>query len=230
MAETMTFEKVWATIQKDREQTLKYWKQTQKYWEQVQKDREQAQKEREQAQKDREQAQKEREQEREKYREEMREEDRKLREQMKETDRRMGYLSSRFGELAEHLVVPSIKEKFNELNFNFDTVSRNIEISDASKCFTEIDILLENGETVMVVEVKAKPLEKDIDEHINRIEILRRRADNHNDTRHFQGAIAGAIMTDAVRNYIHKKGFYAIEQSGDTVKITIPEGFVPRKW
>jgi hypothetical protein len=37
-------------------------------------------------------------------------------------------------------------------------------------------------------------------------------------------------MKTAVRNYVLKKGFYAIEQSGDTVLINIPEGFKPREW
>jgi len=154
---------------------------------------------------------------------------RETREQMKETDRRIGELGNRFGELAEHLVAPSIKEKFNALHFNFDTVSQNIEI-DEGRSFTEVDILLENGDIVIAVEVKAKPLERDVDDHVSRMEILRRRADARNDKRKFQGAIAGAIMNKSVRKYAHKAGFYVIEQTGDTVKITIPEGFVPREW
>ncbi|MDR0443801.1 MAG: hypothetical protein LBH44_10375, partial [Treponema sp.] len=62
------------------------------------------------------------------------------------------------------------------------------------------------------------------------IDILRRRADARKDTRKFRGAIAGAIMLDSVRDYAHQMGFYVIEQTGDTVKITVPEGFMPREW
>ena len=90
--------------------------------------------------------------------------------------------------------------------------------------------MLENGDVVIAVEVKAKPSQNDVDDHLGRMEILRRRADARDDRRKFQGAIAGAIMSDAVRNYAHKTGFYVIEQTGDTVKISIPEGFTPRKW
>jgi len=153
------------------------------------------------------------------------------RQQMKETDRRIGELSNRFGELAEHLVAPSIREKFNELGFTFGEMSRDKEIVDAEgNHVAEIDILLENGDTVMAVEVKAKPNQKDVKEHINRMEVLRRRADARKDTREFQGAIAGAIMSNELRNHILKNGFYVIEQTGDTVKITMPEGFKPRRW
>ena len=164
-------------------------------------------------------------------REQMREQMRETREQMKETDRKIGELGNRFGELAEHLVAPSIKEKFNALNFTFEQMSQNVQISDSTgKFLAEIDILLENGETVIAVEVKAKPLEKDVDKHITRMEVLRRRADARKDTRKFCGAIAGAIMSDEVWDYTHKSGFYVIEQTGDTVKINVPEGFTPRHW
>ena len=160
-------------------------------------------------------------------RERMKETDR----QMKETDRKIGLLGNRFGELAEHLVAPNINEKFNEFGFTFEQISQNIKISDASKrCIAEIDIMLENGNTVIAVEVKAKPVQQDIDDHLERMEILRHRADARNDKRKFRGAIAGAIMSDSVRNYAHKTGFYVIEQCGDTVKISMPEGFTPREW
>ena len=149
---------------------------------------------------------------------------------VKETSRQMGLLNNRFGELAEHMVAPSIMEKFNELGFNFNHRSLNHEIYEpgTKRIITEIDILLENGDVVVAVEVKAKPDLKDVDDHMERIGVLRSRADTHQDKRNFRGAIAGAIMNENVRDYILKNGFYVIEQTGDTVKITIPEGFSPR--
>jgi hypothetical protein len=50
---------------------------------------------------------------------------------MKETDKKIGELGNRFGELAEHLVAPSIHRKFRELGFTFEQVSQNHEIEDA---------------------------------------------------------------------------------------------------
>ena len=168
---------------------------------------------------------------REQMREEMRKSREELREQMKETERRIGELGNRFGEMVEHLVSPGIMNKFNELNFTFEQESANIKIKDSSgRCIAEIDLLLENGDTVMAVEVKAKPAQKDVDTHASRMEILRCRADARNDKRKFQGAIAGAIMSEEVKDYAHKIGFYVIEQTGDTIKISIPEDFVAREW
>jgi hypothetical protein len=154
------------------------------------------------------------------------------REQMRETDRRIGELGNRFGELAEHLVAPNIREKFNALHYTFDKISQNVDISDALDKYSgaEIDILLENGDIAIAVEVKAKPLYKDVDRHLERMEVLRRWADRHNDKRKFLGAVAGAILPKEVRNYTLKAGFYVIEQTGDTVRIDTPDGFKPREW
>jgi hypothetical protein len=175
-------------------------------------------------------------------REQMRETDRKFQEtdrqfketalRMKETDRRIGELSNRFGELAEHLVAPSIREKFNALHYTFDKISQDVDINDAQDRYSgaEIDILLENGDIAIAVEVKAKPNYKDVERHIERMEVLRRWAGRHDDKRKFRGAIAGAIMPKEVRNYVLKAGFYVIEQTGDTVKIDVPKGFTPREW
>ena len=165
--------------------------------------------------------------------EEKKERDRILKEterMVMETSRQMGLLNNRFGELAEHLVAPSIMEKFNELGFNFDNRSLDHEIYEpgSKRIIAEIDILLENGDIAVAVEVKAKPDMKDVDEHIERMGLLRRRADKRQDMRKFRGAIAGAIMSENVRRYIIQSGMYLIEQTGDTVQITIPEGFTPR--
>ncbi|GHV96056.1 hypothetical protein AGMMS50293_23760 [Spirochaetia bacterium] len=151
---------------------------------------------------------------------------------MKETDRKIGELGNRFGELAEHLVAPSIRDKFNALDYHFSQTSQNIEMKDpaGSQNTVEIDILLENGDTAIAVEVKSKPAQRDIDQHIKRMEALRLAADRRRDTRKFRGAIAGAIFPESVKRYTLAAGFYVIEQTGDTVKITAPEGFTPREW
>jgi len=144
----------------------------------------------------------------------------------------VGKLGNRFGELVEHLVAPNIKKKFNELGFCFTKAGMDVEISDPRnpQNDTEVDILLENGDIVVAVEVKSKPNDSDVNDHIQRMEILRRHADDKQDKRRYQGAIAGAVMSEAVRRYILKKGFYVIEQTGETVQITIPPGFKAREW
>jgi hypothetical protein len=80
------------------------------------------------------------------------------------------------------------------------------------------------------VEVKSKPSEDDVKDHVRRLEKLRRYKDGIGDKRKIYGALAGAIMLDDVKTAILDAGLYAITQSGDTVKIDVPEGFAPKTW
>jgi hypothetical protein len=153
--------------------------------------------------------------------------------QLKETDLQLGRLGNRFGELAEHLVAPNIVRKFNALGFHFNDISglRRIIHDDISgQKIAEFDILLENDDSVVGVEVKSRPSCDDVEDHARRLQILRLKKDKQNDKRKIHGALAGAIMTDAVKKAALKAGMYVITQSGDTVKIDVPDGFVPKAW
>ena len=156
----------------------------------------------------------------------------KIRESQDRTDRQISKLGSRFGELIEHMIAPNIMNKFNSLDFDFTKCSMDVVIKEHGNpnAITEVDIMLENGDIVIAVEVKSKPNEDDVRDHIYRMEKLRRAADLRGDKRRYQGAIAGAIMSHELHSFILKQGFYSIEQTGDTVMINIPKGFSPREW
>ncbi|MDR1277359.1 MAG: hypothetical protein LBK02_01260 [Treponema sp.] len=154
------------------------------------------------------------------------------REQIKETGKQIGKLGNRFGEMVEYTVVPNLVVKFKELGFEFEKTNRGMKIEDQKhRIFTEIDAFMENGDRAMVVEIKTKPNVEDIDDHIERMEKLRRYADLHNDARKYLGAIAGVVFGDSAKTYALKKGFYVIEPSGDTFNITEPKGeYHPHEW
>jgi hypothetical protein len=152
--------------------------------------------------------------------------------QMKETDKRVGELTNRFGDMVEHMVVPNLLAKFKELNFTFEVAHKNTEIKDEkNSIFIEVDAFLQNGDKVMIVEIKATPAVKDVNDHIKRMEALRKYADLHNDNRAYLGAIAGVVMSDSVKAYALKKGFFVVIPSGDTFNIIKPEGkYQIREW
>jgi predicted RNase H-like nuclease (RuvC/YqgF family) len=165
----------------------------------------------------------------------MKETDRQMKEtdrQMKETDKRVGFLSNRFGEVVEYMIVPNLVAKFNELGYAFQNAYRDEVIRDPEHdIFTEVDVTLRNGDCVMIVETKTKPNTDDVDNHSKRMEKLRAWADLHKDKRKYYGAIAGVVMSDRVKTYTLEQGFYAIEPSGETFTITEPTGnFTPKVW
>jgi hypothetical protein len=150
--------------------------------------------------------------------------------QMKETDRRVGEVTNRFGDVVEHMIVPNLVGKFNELGFVFNRCCDNMLIqSRKDNLFLEVDAFLENGDCVMAVELKTTLRIRDIGEHIERMKKLRRYADLHNDTRKYYGAIAGVIMGESEKTYALKRGFYVVQPSGETFAITPPEG-PPKAW
>ena len=162
-----------------------------------------------------------------------------LKENIRETDRivrrngkQMGDLHRRFGQLAEHLVAPGIVRRFNEIGYHFDLVAtKGAKLYDEhGKVKAEIDLLLENGKTSIVVEVKTRPVIQDIEHHIKRLELFSDKWRMFNDPKKVMGAIAGAIYEDDVKKAVREAGMYVIEQSGDTMKIDMPEGFIPREW
>jgi hypothetical protein len=149
----------------------------------------------------------------------------------KETDRKISKLGSRIGDLVEELIAPNILEKFNRLGYVFGKVAPNVRYSDVrGKMVAEVDILLENGDAVLAVEVKTNLTDSDVRDHIERMEKLRSYADEHRDTRRLLGAVAGAIAPEEVKAFAVKNGFFVLEQSGDTVRISGPEGIKPREW
>jgi hypothetical protein len=175
--------------------------------------------------------------------EQMKETDKRLKEtdklvkenakQMKETDKRVGELTGRFGDIVEHMIVPNLVARFQDLKFTFTKVSRDVKITDAQKrVIAEIDAFLENGDFTMTVEIKSKPRIDYINDHIERMKKLRAYADSHNDKRKYLGAVAGVVFDDSVKTYALKNGFYVLEPSGETFTITSPEdrGYTPKEW
>jgi hypothetical protein len=118
-------------------------------------------------------------------------------------------------------------KRFSEIGYQFTLVSKKGgEIYDATgKTLTQIDILLENKELVIAVEVKVRPDLKDIGHHKKRLEIIKNSLLGMN--RKVFGAIAGAIFEDDVKDATRDAGFFVIVQSGDTMKIEMPEGWAP---
>ena len=220
IGEGLTFEKVWAALMENREQIKETGLQL---------------KETDQRIKETDQQIKETDRQLKENAQQMKISTEQLKEQMKETDlqlnKRFGDFFNRFGDMVEYMILPNLVTKFAKLGFTFTKANRT-EIQDREhNIFMEIDALLENGDQVMAVEIKNKPSTDDIHYHIERMEKLRVYADLHNDKRVYLGAIAGVVFSDSNKIYALKKGFYVIEPSGETFKITEPKGdYHPHEW
>jgi hypothetical protein len=162
--------------------------------------------------------------------ERQKETERQMKESSERLSKELGGLGSSFGEMAEYMVKPNLLAKFGELGFEFEKAYLDATIRDSkNNIITEVDITLENGDKVMIVEVKTKPTIADVKEHLKRMRKVRAYADLKNDRRKFLGAIAGVIFHDNVKEFAFKNGFYVIEPSGETFTIAAPKDS-PREW
>jgi len=150
--------------------------------------------------------------------------------QIKEMNRRFGDFSNRFGEVVEYLVAPNLQKKFSEMGYDFQEASKNHKLSNKKHNISlEIDIFLQNGDTAMLVEIKTNLTDSDINEHVKRLEKMRKYADLRGDKRKFLGAVAGVVVASKTKKYALNQGFYFVEPSGETFNITSPPG-KPKEW
>ena len=88
---------------------------------------------------------------------------------------------------------------------------------------------MHNGEDILLIEVKAKPNDEDVNEHLERMHFIQ--DNNTYPGKNVYGGIAGAVFANNVKQYALRKGFYVIEQAGDTMHIETREGtFKGKKW
>ncbi|WP_059370683.1 hypothetical protein [Treponema endosymbiont of Eucomonympha sp.] len=159
-------------------------------------------------------------------------EERKAREEAaKEWDKKMGDLGNRLGDVVEYTFVPdAVMRKFAELGYEIETAARDYTITGADRhSIAEVDILLQDGDTVILVEIKTKLTKAHIDEHVQRMQKVR-------DTKRFEGkaligAAAGAVVSGETKAYALQQGMYVLEQTGEAIQIVPRDrSFVPRKW
>jgi hypothetical protein len=164
----------------------------------------------------------------------IKETDRQLREMFKKTDKKISELGDRIGELIESMVEGGIVKQFNELNysFNFKQCSRRVEFgNDQFHISGEIDFLLGNGDTVLLVEVKTNLSISDVKDHLKRLEHYRCCLDADGKKYKILGAAAGGVVRKNVRDYVLKQGLFLITQSGESFKIvTPPDGVELKTW
>ena len=132
-------------------------------------------------------------------------------EQMKETDRKVGFLTSRIGEIVENMVGGDIVGQFQALNIAIHSHCRDKTFGTRGTSESgQIDVFLENGDIVVLIEVKTKLTDDDVREHIERLEKYRCYG---KDKRRILGAVVFAIASvffHCILLSMHHQGYFTI--------------------
>ena len=152
---------------------------------------------------------------------------------MKETEKKISALGSRIGEIVEAMVEGRIIEKFQAFGYDVEECFPRLPFKNKKLGLDgEIDLLLEDGDTAILIEVKTTLETADVRKHLKRMEEYRLYADTKGiGKRRYIGAVAGAVVKGEAATVAHENGFYVIVQSGEAVEIVEPpQGFVAKEW
>ena len=148
-----------------------------------------------------------------------------------ELSKNVGGVNNSLGRFTESLFSVGLDEKFNKLGYPFTKQGAHVKFKDNGKLLAEADYFLEDGEYAMAVEVKTELKEADVDDHMDRLAVIRGYFDARGDKRILVGAVAGSIVNENVLKYAQKQGLYVITQAGDSAVIAdLPKGFKAKEW
>jgi len=149
-----------------------------------------------------------------------------------ETDKKLRKLedlfTSQWGKLMEKLVEGDLIKLLNERGIKVNyTHSRTKGIYNNKKF--EFDILAENGEEIVVVEVKTTLRPSDVKEFVNKLKIFKEIMPKYANNK-VLGAVA---FLDSVSNselMAENKGLFVIKATGSSASITNSPDFKPKVW
>lgn len=148
--------------------------------------------------------------------------------QIKSVNQQIGVLGHRFGEFAEAQVRPGIVRLFQARGIAVERVIANLWVQKGQEGI-EVDLFVINGSDVVLVEVKSKLTQEDVDAHLERLEKFKRLMPEYADKRAL-GAVAGMVIAQDVDRYAYRKGLFVLGLSDDQVVILNDDKFQPQAW
>jgi multidrug efflux pump subunit AcrA (membrane-fusion protein) len=149
---------------------------------------------------------------------------------IKELAKEVGNITDALGRFAEAQVRPKILELFKEKGIELEETYPRVVVKKDGQFVLEIDLVLVNTIYAVIVEVKNTLRQRDIDEHLDRLEKLQTLPSKMLKGTSMFGAVAGMIVADEVENYAIKKGLYVIKTKGDNVEISNKPTFKGKQW
>jgi len=152
------------------------------------------------------------------------EQQKKTDEQMRKTDEKLdrlaklyGNVSKNQGDVAEEFFFNTINANLKIGNVKFDDITANqYKVRNGVK--DEYDILLTNGDSVAIIEVKYKAHENDLDKlKTKKIPNFRKLFPMYNDYKIYAG-IAGFHINEDVVKKAEEYGFFVLKRKGEIVE------------
>ena len=160
--------------------------------------------------------------------EQSQETERLLKEQSQRVDKQLGKLGNRLGEFVEWQIRPAAVRLFQERGIDVHELYSGVS-AQRPEGGIEIDLLVVNNTEAVLIEVKSKLTQSDVDEHIERLEKFKRLMPRYQNLKAL-GAVAGMVVPKDIALYAYRQGLFVIAQSGENVVILNDAQFQPKSW
>ena len=155
--------------------------------------------------------------------------------QFEETDRRIDKLAKLYGgvsdnsrEFAEEFFKCGLEKRDSIFGIKYDQVAR-LE-KKTKKLQGEYDVVLYNGDYMIVIEVKYKLHPRDVDDFINRkLKNFKPLFKEYADKK-IIGAVAAMAIPKHSYEAAKEKGLLVLAQSGDNISVMNPDNFVLKEY
>jgi len=151
-----------------------------------------------------------------------------LKQQNQQLNEQLGKLGNRLGEFVEWQVRPAVVRLFQERGIDVHELYPGASARRDNDAI-EIDLLVVNTTEAVLVEVKSKLTQADVDEHLERLGKFKRLMSRYRDLQ-VMGAVAGMVVPEEVARYAYRQGLFVLAQSGDSVVILNDAKFQPHHW
>ncbi|MFM6734657.1 MAG: DUF3782 domain-containing protein [Microcystis panniformis] len=148
--------------------------------------------------------------------------------QINRVSQQIGELGNRLGEFVEWQVRPAVVRLFQERGIDVHEFHPGISVKRDNEGL-EIDLLVVNDTDAILVEVKSKLTQRDVDEHLQRLAKFKRLMPRFRDVKAL-GAVAAMIVPNEVASYACRQGLFVLVQSGENVIILNDAEFAPQIW
>ena len=147
---------------------------------------------------------------------------------IKEVSASIGKLGNRLGDFIEDAVRPAAVRLFQSRGIIVHEVQQNVSVQRGEEGL-EIDLMLVNDTEAVAVECKSNLKIDDVNEHLERLDKLKRLLPLYVGFK-VRGAVAAMVIPDNAARYAVSKGLFVIGQSGEDMTIRNDEDFKPGVW
>lgn len=147
---------------------------------------------------------------------------------LKDVGKKIGDLGNRLGDFVQEMVRPAVVRVFRERGIDVHEAHPNVYAEREGES-AEIDLLVINDQEAIAVECKSRLAVDDVDEHLQRLDKIKRLLPKYRDVQ-LMGAVAAMVMSDEAARYAYRKGLFVLAQSGDTILVRNDGEFSPKVW